>query len=397
MDEESFINFVIEHEGDDPSRLLLSAARWPGVDVRRAARTIEARRKVRLKLPSWHAVPALDYPRSLPLEQCSSEKTALYKRRFAEPGCRIADLTGGLGVDTWALARDAAEAHYCERDAALCAAARHNFPLLGLPQVQVHEGDGLQWLEGQKRDFDLIYLDPARRDKASGRVYDIALCEPNLLEISPLLLSRARRVLAKVSPMADISRTLEQLPATREVHVVEAGGEVKEQLLLMEAAQEGASPAGIHIYSDGITLEFLPEEEYAAEARYAAAPGRYLFQPAKALRKAGCFKLPCRLYGLSKLAPSTHLYTDDSPCPGFPGKTFEVEATFPWGKDTLRQLRASHPRLEMTALNFPLDTEALRRRSGIPQGGDRHLFATTLNDKSKILILCKPCAKTTQK
>ena len=43
----------------------------------------------------------------------------------------------------------------------------------------------------------------------------------------------------------------------------------------------------------------------------------------------------------------------------------------------------------MTALNFPLDTEALRRRTGIPGGGDRHIFATSLNDKSKIMIICK--------
>ena len=43
----------------------------------------------------------------------------------------------------------------------------------------------------------------------------------------------------------------------------------------------------------------------------------------------------------------------------------------------------------MTALNFPIDTEALRRRIGIPGGGDRHIFATTLSDKRKILLICK--------
>ena len=47
MSEENFIRFLLEHEGDDPDRLLLSARRWPDIDVRRAARVIEARQKIR--------------------------------------------------------------------------------------------------------------------------------------------------------------------------------------------------------------------------------------------------------------------------------------------------------------------------------------------------------------
>ena len=44
----------------------------------------------------------------------------------------------------------------------------------------------------------------------------------------------------------------------------------------------------------------------------------------------------------------------------------------------------------MTALNFPIGTDALRERLGIAGGGDRHLFATTLSNKKKQIILCKP-------
>ena len=76
MSEENFIRFVLEHEGEDPAGLLLAADRWPETDVRRAARTITGRRKMREKVPAWLAYPALDYPSTLSLEQCSSEKTA---------------------------------------------------------------------------------------------------------------------------------------------------------------------------------------------------------------------------------------------------------------------------------------------------------------------------------
>ncbi|MBR1539056.1 MAG: hypothetical protein IJ636_06070, partial [Bacteroidales bacterium] len=140
-----------------------------------------------------------------------------------------------------------------------------------------------------------------------------------------------------------------------------------------------------------------PEEEAAAEVRFADKVGSFIFQPSKALRKAGAFRLLSARFNLAKLAPSTHLYTADKPAEGFPGKIFEVEEVLEWSKEAQRQLQRRFDRLEMTALNFPLDTEALRRRTGIPGGGDRHLFATTLTDKKKILILCKTNERTTPK
>lgn len=387
MSAENFIQFILEHEGDEPERLLLSADRWPSLDVRRAARIIAARRKLRDKVPAWHACPALDYPASLPLEQCSSEETARYKQAFVPAGGRIADLTGGLGVDSWAMSAAAASVDYCERDGALCAAARHNFPLLGDGNIRVHEGDGIAWLAQDTEGFDLIYLDPARRGKAAQRVYDIAGCEPDLLEVKELLLQHAPRVLAKISPMADISRTLRQLPETRELHIVGAGGEVKELLLLLEPARP-AAPL-IVAAEGGIRFTFHPDEEPAAEVRYAAHIGNFLFQPARVLRKAGAFRLLSARYGVAKLAPSTQLYTADAPVDGFPGRRFTVEEVIPWSKAAIQDLRRRFDRLELTALNFPLATDALRQRLGIPGGGNRHLFATTLN-QTKILILCQP-------
>ncbi len=409
MSEDAYIQFVTEHEKDDPQRLLLSAGRWPEIDVRRAARNIGARAKIRTKIPSWYAHPELEYPGSLPLEQASSEATALYKQAFVPDGARIADLTGGLGVDCWFLSRGAAEAHYCERHGELCAAARHNFKALSSSDVAaddgatqngaisrkgshiaVHEGDGIEWLQQQTRHFDLIYLDPARRDTAARRVYDIADCEPNLLEVKDLLLSKGRRVLAKISPMADISRTLNQFPEARELHVLAVSGEVKELLLMLEKGKPEDEPLIVahDILHDGAHhFEFRLSEEPAAEVRYAARIGKYLLQPSKAVLKAGAFRLLSHRYNLEKLAPSTHLYTADNFPEGFPGKCLEVESVMEWSKASLKELKQTYDRLEMTALNFPLATDALRSRLGIPDGGTHHLFATTLSGKSKILII----------
>lgn len=470
MSDEAYIQFVTEHAGDDPERLLLSADRWPQVDVRRAARNIAARTKIRTKIPSWYAHPELEYPGSLPLEQASSEATALYKQAFVPDGARIADLTGGLGVDCWFMSQRAAEAHYCERYGELCAAARYNFAALeGSPKsddcaresiptrhnfaalsgsrtgreelhpsgkttagkqegvscstnrpcpsttedqdiaegtgIDIHEGDGIKWLQQQTGHFDLIYLDPARRDTNARRVYDISDCEPNLLEVKDLLLSKGRRVLAKISPMADISRTLNQFPEARELHVLAVAGEVKELLLLLEAPGEDNSDADSKnagqvsssseplivahdiLHDTAHHFEIRPSEEPKTTAHYATGIGKYLLQPSKAVLKAGAFRLLSHRYNLEKLAPSTHLYTADTPPEGFPGKVFKVESVMEWSKASLKELKQQYDRLEMTALNFPLATDALRTKLGIKDGGTHHLFATTLSDKRKVLII----------
>ena len=49
----------------------------------------------------------------------------------------MADLTGGFGVDFSFLSPLFGKAYYVERQSVLCAAARHNFPLLGLKNAEI--------------------------------------------------------------------------------------------------------------------------------------------------------------------------------------------------------------------------------------------------------------------
>ncbi|MBO4466494.1 MAG: hypothetical protein J5745_00120, partial [Bacteroidales bacterium] len=76
-----FREFILLHDVDDIASLALQRDRRcadvPDWDL--ALSTLQARRKLRSKLPSWYAVPSLHYPLPLSAEQCSSEETALYK------------------------------------------------------------------------------------------------------------------------------------------------------------------------------------------------------------------------------------------------------------------------------------------------------------------------------
>lgn len=59
---DEFRLFVKEHAGDDLTRLLLSASRYPSVDVPFAVEQIASRRQIKDKLPVWYTNDALLFP-----------------------------------------------------------------------------------------------------------------------------------------------------------------------------------------------------------------------------------------------------------------------------------------------------------------------------------------------
>ncbi len=377
--------------------------------------------KVARKLPAW-ADAGIEIPSALALEQCSSSATAEYKAelaaaaanlRFAHPSqpggwappvyeatgghgfaaalpvpAKILDLTGGLGVDSWAFSQVAGRVVYFEQNAELAAAAARNFAKLGADNIEVRNETVTP--ETDLPEADLIYADPARRNAAGRKVFLLEDCTPDILTLLPMLLRKAPAVLLKLSPMADLAMLAERLgPALREIHVVESDGEVKELLCLLVRDADPAEPEIIiaALPDPDNVFRFRASEERAAEAVFAAGvqAGDTLLEPCPALLKAGAFKLPCTRWGLRKLAPSTHLYLGAA-IPFF--KAWRVAEVLPFGAAAFRQLKRSYPRAEVTARNLPLGSEALRKKLGIAPGGDVHIFACRLADGSAVLLAC---------
>ena len=279
----SFADFILQHEGDDPVRLLLSRDKYPDIDLDLAVTTLEVRKKLKAKVPEWYAVPSLVYPSRLSGEQCSSSETARYKamvaasvRREGVPSetasaalrplpskmgpsllcgrgwpqvsdgtpslLKVADLTGGMGVDCWAFAQVAGEVLYNEMQEGLMEATRLNFRELGVESVRfscrkVEVGKVREVLDGFEPD--IIFLDPARRGEDGRKVFLIEECQPDVLGLLPELFGLSRFVMVKLSPMADITMACKRLSHVKEVHVVAAGGECKELLFVMDREWEG--------------------------------------------------------------------------------------------------------------------------------------------------------------
>ena len=187
--------------------------------------------RMRKKVPEWADVPGIEFPTRLATEQCSSSATARYKAALVSricPDCRLlADLTGGLGVDSHAFSRVCGRVLYNEMDPELAAAAGRNFSRLGVSNISISNvevtADTLPGLVAEGPD--VIFLDPARRSGTGRKVFLLEDCSPDIAALRDGLLTAAPDILAKLSPMADIAMVCSRLgPSVREVHVLGADG-----------------------------------------------------------------------------------------------------------------------------------------------------------------------------
>ena len=396
--------FITNHLADDTARLLFSAHRYPGIDMTFAVEQIEARRRLRNKLPEWYADPDLIMGGKIPAEQCSSETTARFKRTIMLPDARsLCDMTGGMGVDCWYMSRQLDYAIYTERLPHLCEAARHNFAVLsakdlGQPtRIEVREGLST---ELPIPDVDVIYLDPARRSTDGSRIFEISDCEPDVVAWQDNLLAHCRQLITKVSPMADISRTVARLRHVSGVHVLSVKGECKE--LLVTQCPEASSSAHIGDYPIHC-LDFYPDrtiefhfvhqdDELSAPklhvSRIATSLGDWFYEPDVSIMKAQGFDALLAAYPVQMLDADCHYFTSSALIPDFPGRIFAIDEQLKFASSNLKALRAHVPQANIAVRNFPLTADALRNRTGIRDGGDVYLFGATVSTVGPVLIRC---------
>lgn len=409
---ENFSDFITRNENTDTARLLLSYKGDEDFDIDLAVNTIEVRRKLRKKVPSWYAVPGLAYPVRLSGEQCSSEKTALYKAGivsslFPDRKPRTADLTGGLGVDTWAFSRVASAVLYNEMNSRLADAAEKNFRMLGAENITVMSrmlvpGTSTQEILGDFRP-DLVFLDPARRDGDGRKVFLLEDCSPDILKLKDGIFRLCRYILLKLSPMADISMLLERLgKECMEVHILAVSGECKEVVILMDRDFRGK--CRIVVNSGASSVDFLRDELRDAVPDYICGtedlcPGALLYEPGKALMKAGAFDILGRRFPLRKLARFTHYYIYTGSPSDIPqelrdnGSFFSIIEAMPLNNRTVKETSRKYPRGEVTARNLKMDTDTLRRKLGISPGPDVHIFglrSISSTDAGNSLIITVP-------
>lgn len=423
---EKLTAFVQEHIADDLTRLVLDRKKWPDIDMDLAVSCIQSRRKLKGKVQDWYMNPDLIFPVGLSAEQCSSSATGIYKSELASKiaegkAFRLADLTGGLGVDSWYFSKKAEQIWYHEMQEKLCVAAEHNFKALNSENIVVRNIISTpETIDNILSEAcpDIVYMDPARRGEGGKKVFLIEECTPDVMTLKEQIFSHCRHILLKLSPMADITMACSRLGTTcREVHIVATGGECKELLIWMDREWAGEYtitaaelPAG---YPDmePATFSFRGSEEKIATASTrprndvilssrdtllssrAESRDLFLFEPGKALMKAGCFNLIANRFGLMKLGVSTHYYVTEDAAKANElkpyGKVYMILSTQPLDKRSIKAAGASYPRAEVTARNIPMDTETLRKKLGVSSGDDAHIFGLKSDTLGNLLLITR--------
>jgi 16S rRNA G966 N2-methylase RsmD len=392
------VSFIQAHIHDNAQRLLLSAHRYPHIDMRFVAQQISARQKIKEKLPQWYAHPKVVFPSSLACEQASSMTTARYKERFVGKGACLIDATGGLGVDSSACAASASQVVYIEKDRGIFQAAEHNFATIGLQNIKVLQGSSLDLIPTLP-PADIVYIDPSRRGTDQKRLFALSDCEPNIVVVKELLIEKALKVLVKLSPMADIAQTLRHLPETVEVHIVSVKNECRELLFLLKKQDD--FQADIHTIpircvnlcgddTESEATQFcftLGEEREATPSIAENNPHGYLYEPNTSILKGGAFKLIAQRYGVQKVHLHTHLYHSPTLLAAFPGRIFKIKEIVEFNKHTINTLHHSIPQANIAVRNFCMEAVELRKRIKIGEGGDVYIFGVKVYSNRYVLII----------
>ena len=384
-------NFIEKHLKYDVRQLALQ--KFPDdVDKMLVLNQIEARQLLSKKVPSWASNPDLLFPKHLSIEQCSSELTAKYKASIIEGGDTFVDLTGGLGVDTYFLSEKFKTSCYVENQKELCDLAEHNFEVLGR-KINVINSDAESFLS-KNQNFDLIFVDPARRDIYNRKMVSLHDCSPDVVDLQNILLKNSKNILIKSSPMLDISLITNELQNISGIHIVSIKNECKEILIKIEPGFEGeikyfcVNFVGNDIKSSQ-SFEFSETSEHSANSEFAPTIKHYLYEPNASLMKSGAFKLISKRFGIEKLHVNSHLYTSDNLVYDFPGRIFEVVGFAPFNKKIKKELLKDITESSVATRNFPLSANDLRKSLNLKESDKNFVFGTTLMGEKKVVILAK--------
>ena len=378
--------FIKKNRKSSVAELMLKMPRFT-IEAKWIAAQIEGWQKASVKLPAWAENEHIIYPIRLSMEQCSSERTGLYKSTLVQ-GSVIVDLTGGFGVDTFYLSQGFTKSFYIEQQEDLAQIAAYNFNVLGKKNISVLTGDSEAVLKTIDDKIDVIYLDPARR-KEQQKVFKLSDCEPDISALKDFYFSFADTILIKTSPMLDIAEATRQLTNISEIHIVSVDNECKEVLYLLKKNYTGEAEIccmnAIKKSVQSFSFKNSIEQSYKAPQ---SMPLQYVYEPNPSVLKAGGFNTIAQAYNVFKLHQSSHLYTASGYITDFPGRGFKINHIAPYDKKTIQAL-IPDGKANIQTRNFPDSVEEIRKKIKLKDGGSIFIFATTLMDSTKVLLICE--------
>lgn len=377
----------------DLNALSFQPSVFEGVRNAELIEQIQALSKAKKKLPNWTVRKGIVYPPKRAIEQSSSHFTAAYKaevcqKLLSKKGQSGIDLTAGFGVDSVALSTLFDTFVSVECDPHLNALLNHNLKLLQRTHVQVEASTAEAFLE-RTPAVDFIYLDPDRRDQTGTRRVGFEHYAPNLVELYESLISKARLIAIKVSPMIDLSYAQKYLPHLVRIDLVSLENELKELLLWLDPLKASDEVTLVHAFlyrdeekqlftsvfestrNNPLPLLELDQAQYIIDLPAAFIKSRYaekLIEEHPALH-LGFTSTPTLLFSKEPVAT-------------FPSRLFKIEEVLPYSKQNLKRFSAEAFSIQVK--NQKQRPEEVRKRYNIKESPDHFLFL--IDSKPGVII-----------
>ena len=369
-------NFINTNLKTDLHSLLLKKSPFPEVSMQEIVQQIKGKKVAEKKFP-FLLKENIVFPPNLNLEQASSQRTAEFKAQNLK-GKNFLDLTCGFGIDAYFLSQNFDEATLVEQNHELLEIVKHNWEILGRKAIFINENLE-EFLKQNQEKFDLVYLDPARRDEHKNKKFLLEDLSPNLLEIQEKLREISDEIIIKLSPLIDISYLISALENISKIEIIAVKNEVKELLVFINSniKTENMEIKSINLESDDAEFSFHFNDEKKAVSEF-SEPLKYLYIPNNSVLKSGAFNSVSEKFGLKKLHPNTHFYTKDSKLENFSGRVLKVEII------DSKQIRKGD-KFNIISKNHPLTPDEIRKKYKISDGGNQYLIFTQ-TEKGKVIM-----------
>lgn len=384
--------FIREYQNHDTLKLRLKEFRNLPFDKEFAIRQIECLKKAKDKIPELSELWI--YPTSLSIEQCTPEIVARFNASLFK-GCEnVVDFTCGLGIDSYYISKEARHLTTIDINPDVADAAIFNFRNAQADNITVMNTDSERYASNMDWTFSAAFIDQSRRGEGNARIYDINECVPSITKIINAISDKTNFLIAKTSPMIDITATIRQFNCITDVWVISLKNECKELLFKFDfkSIDKERLIHTINFEQDSIQEFSLRygNENLIVENR-TPQQDDIIALPNSSIMKAGVFNQLCKAYSLTQISSNSHIFICDSQTQTkeFPGKTYKIIQIFTLSKADIKKLNKTIDHANISCRNFPLSPDELYKRLKIKTGGSAYIFATTTDRGEKILLLCK--------
>lgn len=356
--------------------LLLKKSPFSEVSMQEIVQQIKGKKVAQKKFP-FLLKDRIIFPPNLNLEQASSQSTAEFKAQHLK-GKSFIDLTSGFGIDANFLSKNFDEITLVEQNAELLEIVKHNWGILERQANFVNENLE-DFLVKNKEKFDVIYIDPARRDSEKNKKFLLEDLSPNLLEIQEQLLAISSQIIIKLSPLIDISYLISVLKNVSRIQIIAVRNEVKELIVFLESSKiiDDVEISCVNLESDDADFTFNFKEEKTAVSDF-SEPEEFLYIPNNAVLKSGAFNLITDRFKCNKLHPNTHFYTSGERIQDFPGRVLKIKII------DSKSIKKGE-KYNIISKNHPLSPEEIKKKYKISDGGNCYLIFTQ-TQKGKIIL-----------